>query len=105
MHKTLVLHRTPEDPQAFREHYESTHIPLLSRVPGLRAFRHSFDVVRKLPCDVLLTAHPDQSGGDVKYAQIQRRPLPNPYIDLGACRAYADKHAALLTARLAREKK
>jgi uncharacterized protein (TIGR02118 family) len=44
MHKTLVLYLPPEDPQAFREHYESTHIPLLSRVPGLRAFRHSFDV-------------------------------------------------------------
>ncbi|MDB5710608.1 MAG: putative metallo-beta-lactamase [Sphingomonas bacterium] len=73
--------------------------------PLLTAFRHSFDVVRRLPCDVLLTAHPDQSGGDVKYTQIQRRPLPNPYIDPGACRAYADKHAGLLAARLAKEAK
>jgi metallo-beta-lactamase class B len=73
--------------------------------PLLAAFRHSFGVIRKLPCDVLLTAHPDQSGGDVKYAQLQRSPLPNPYIDAGACRAYADKHAALLTARLAKEAK
>lgn len=71
--------------------------------PLLTAFRHSFDVVRRLPCDVLLTAHPDQSGGDVKYAQFQRQPVPNPYIDAGACRAYADRHAALLQARLTKE--
>lgn len=69
------------------------------------AFRHSFDVVRRLPCDVLLTAHPDQSGGDAKYAQFQREPVPNPYVDAGACRAYADKFAALLAARLAKEAK
>lgn len=73
--------------------------------PLLTAFRHSFDVMRKLPCDVLLTAHPDQSGGDLKYAQAQHRPLPNSYIDAGACQAYADKHAALLAARLAKEGK
>lgn len=73
--------------------------------PLLTAFRHSFDVMRKLPCDVLLTAHPGQSDGEVKYAQFQRRPVPNPYIDPGACRAYADKHAGLLAARLVKEAK
>jgi metallo-beta-lactamase class B len=69
----------------------------------LGAFRHSFDVVRRLPCDVLLTAHPGQSDGEAKYAQFQRRPVPNPYIDPRACRTYADTHAALLAARLAKE--
>ena len=44
MLKSLVLYLPPEDPQAFREHYENTHIPLISKVPGLRAFRHSFDL-------------------------------------------------------------
>jgi len=78
---------------------DPAHRPLLS------AFRHSLDVVRRLPCDVLLTAHPGQSDGEAKYAQLQRQPLPNPYIDAGACRAYADRHAALLTARLAKEAK
>jgi metallo-beta-lactamase class B len=73
--------------------------------PLLTAFRRSFDVMRKLPCDVLLTAHPDQSGGDAKYAQARGGAAPNPYIDPGACRAYADKHAALLNARLAKEAK
>jgi uncharacterized protein (TIGR02118 family) len=44
MYKTLALYLPPEDPEAFREHYESTHVPLVSRVPGLRAFRYSFNV-------------------------------------------------------------
>ena len=66
-------------------------------------FRHSFAVMRRLPCDVLLTPHPEQSGGDVKYARLAERRTPNPFIDAGACRAYADKHAALLDARLAKE--
>lgn len=68
-------------------------------------FRHSFAVMRRLPCDILVTPHPEQSGGDVKYARLVRRRTPNPYIDPGACRAYADKHAALLEARLANEAK
>jgi uncharacterized protein (TIGR02118 family) len=44
MHRSLVLYLPPEDPQAFREYYESTHIPLFKSVPGLRAFRYSFNV-------------------------------------------------------------
>ena len=66
-------------------------------------FRHSFAVMRRLPCDVLLTPHPEQSGGDVKYARLAERRTPNPYIDHGVCRAYADKYAGLLAARLAKE--
>ena len=44
MYKSLALYLPPDDPQAIREHYESTHVPLVSRVPGLRAFRYSLDV-------------------------------------------------------------
>jgi uncharacterized protein (TIGR02118 family) len=44
MYKSLALYPPPEDPQAFREHYERTHLPLVSKLPGLRAFRYSFDV-------------------------------------------------------------
>ena len=68
------------------------------------AFRRTFNVVRALPCDILLTAHPDQSGGDVKFAEFRRSPRPNPFIDPHACRAYADTLEAALDARLAKEK-
>ena len=44
MHKSLVLYLPPKDPDAFREYYESTHVPLASRIPGLRAYRYSLNV-------------------------------------------------------------
>ena len=44
MHKSLVLYLPPEDPQAFREYYKSIHVPLASRIPGLRAYRYSLNV-------------------------------------------------------------
>ena len=44
MHRSLALYLPPEDPEAFREYYESTHVPLVKSVPGLRAFRYSFNV-------------------------------------------------------------
>jgi len=60
--------------------------------------------MRGLPCDVLITAHPDQSGGDAKLARYRRQPSPNPFVDAGACRAYADKFSGLLDKRLAAER-
>jgi metallo-beta-lactamase class B len=66
-------------------------------------FRRTFQVVRALPCDVLLTAHPDQSGGDETYRRFLAAPSPNPFIDAKACAAYADKYEAVLDKRLVRE--
>lgn len=40
----LVLYPPPTDPQAFRAYYEATHLPLVAKLPGLRAMRHSFEV-------------------------------------------------------------
>jgi metallo-beta-lactamase class B len=73
-------------------------------VATVASFHHTFGVVRELPCDVLITAHPDQSGGDAKLARYRRQPSPNPFIDAGACRAYADKFSGLLDKRLADER-
>ncbi len=67
-------------------------------------FRRSFKTFRDLKCDVLVSAHPDQSGGDAKLAQYRRRATPNPFLDRGACAAYAAKFEALLDKRLADEK-
>lgn len=44
MQKFVVLYNQPEDPEHFRSYYESTHIPLASALPGLKAWRYSFDV-------------------------------------------------------------
>lgn len=74
-----------------------------ANAPTRAAFTRTFAVMRHMPCDILLTAHPNQSGGDVKFRQLQRHAASNPFIDPGACRAYADKFAGLFAARLADE--
>jgi metallo-beta-lactamase class B len=55
-------------------------------------FRHSFEVVRALPCDLLLTPHADAGGRD--QAREGDRPAPM------TCREYADKAARALDAQL-----
>ncbi|MBU3079334.1 subclass B3 metallo-beta-lactamase [Sphingomonas sp. XMGL2] len=69
----------------------------------VESYRRSFQVMRALPCDVLLSSHPDQSGGDLRHARLATRPETNPFVDARACRAYAGRFAAALADRLARE--
>ena len=68
------------------------------------AFRRVMQDVAKLPCDILISAHPDHSGADRKLAQLVMGASPNPFIDPQACRNYAAKNEAKLDARIAREK-
>ncbi|HWV85280.1 MAG TPA: EthD family reductase [Capillimicrobium sp.] len=44
MHKILVLYPPPPDPAKFRDYYENTHIPLASKLPGMRSYSYAFDV-------------------------------------------------------------
>ncbi|MFF0345562.1 EthD family reductase [Kribbella sp. NPDC004875] len=44
MHKLMVLYPEPVDPDHFREYYVSKHLPLVARMPGLLAWRYSFEV-------------------------------------------------------------
>lgn len=44
MHKLLVLYPEPADRNAFQEYYESTHLPLAQKMPGMLGWRYSFDV-------------------------------------------------------------
>lgn len=69
------------------------------------AFRATIAKVRALRCDILFSAHPDQSGGDKKLAAFLQQPRPNPFVDPGACRAYAEGFAAALDKKLAEEAK
>ena len=45
MHRLLVLYPPPSDPDHFRSYYQDTHLPLVAKLPGLRAYRYSVDVV------------------------------------------------------------
>ena len=40
----MVLYGPPSDPAAFRDHYETTHLPLAEALPGATAMRYSLDV-------------------------------------------------------------
>ncbi|MGW2663683.1 EthD family reductase [Nocardia tengchongensis] len=44
MHKLVVLYPEPVDPGHFREYYVTNHLPLVMEMPGLLAWRYSFDV-------------------------------------------------------------
>jgi uncharacterized protein (TIGR02118 family) len=37
-YQLTVLYHQPDDPAAFDAHYESTHAPLASRIPGLQHY-------------------------------------------------------------------
>ncbi|MGZ4292941.1 MAG: EthD family reductase, partial [Solirubrobacteraceae bacterium] len=39
MHKLVVLYPPPADPDKFRSYYTSTHLKLVEKLPGLRAYR------------------------------------------------------------------
>lgn len=64
-----------------------------ARVPE---FRRSMERIRTLPCDVMVSAHPSQSG-------LFEREANGTLVDTTACKAYADAAEAKLDARLATE--
>lgn len=45
MQKLLVLYPEPTDPDHFRDYYVNKHLPLVARMPGLLAWRYSFEVI------------------------------------------------------------
>jgi len=40
----MVLYPEPVDPDHFRDYYVNHHLPLATRLPGLLAWRYSFEV-------------------------------------------------------------
>lgn len=63
------------------------------------SFRRTFEHVARLPCDLLITPHPQASGLWSRLGPGATEPLAAP----GACRSYADAAARRLDARLAEE--
>lgn len=60
-------------------------------------YRRAFDIVRGLPCDVLLTPHPDQSGWAPGDAAA-------PHAMPTTCRSYADKAEQAFDAQLDKQR-
>lgn len=66
-------------------------------------YRRGLDTIAALPCDVLITPHPDASGF---LDRVARRDAgeADALIDRTACREYAKRGSGLLDAHLAKEK-
>lgn len=68
------------------------------------AFRQSIAVVKGLPCDLMLSTHPGASGLFERLDRRKASPSPDPLLDAGACRAYAERAEKTLDARLEKER-
>ena len=67
-------------------------------------FRASIHKVAALPCDILLTVHPDLSDTMGKLDALKHAPKTNPFIDKQACAKYANDSEKQLDQRIADEK-
>ena len=68
------------------------------------SFRKSIQTVANLPCDILISTHPDASGTDERLAKLAQQREPNPMIDTQACRRFAANYEKMLDERIAKEK-
>lgn len=68
------------------------------------SFRQSFATVAGLPCDILITPHPEASGFMQKIAARDREHSSAALVDTGACRAYAAAAQSRFEQHLAKER-
>jgi len=68
-------------------------------------FRKSIQQLAELPCDILITVHPELAGIPGKLKRQRLHPTQNPFVDAQACRKYARDAESRLDARIAEEKK
>jgi metallo-beta-lactamase class B len=68
------------------------------------ALQHSIAKVEALPCDILITAHPEVNQL-FERAERARTEGASAYVDVKACRTLAGKARTMLTDRLAKETK
>lgn len=70
----------------------------------IESFRRSITTFSRLPCDIMIGAHPFVGDLDGKLKRLQQQPGgPNPFVDPGACRALAADATKALDARIAEE--
>jgi metallo-beta-lactamase class B len=70
----------------------------------VEGFRRSIAKVQGLPCDVLLSVHPEFSNLDKKLRLRRQGVQPDPFVDASACRAYAEAASRSLERRIAQER-
>ncbi|MFT4047692.1 MAG: subclass B3 metallo-beta-lactamase [Solimonas sp.] len=88
---------TPEAAPGFRFTGNKTYRTVLAD------FEHSFQTIDALPCDILMTPHPDASALWVRREAQEEGGGVNPYIDPDACHNYVAIARLALQKRLAQE--
>jgi metallo-beta-lactamase class B len=75
-----------------------------SSVPtAIQSFQESFSFLRSVPCEVLLTAHPDLSNFWGRVDARAKGVNPDPMVDTTACRNLADRAEDAFRKRIASE--
>ncbi len=64
-------------------------------------YKHTFQTLRRLPCDIFLAAHGSFFGLKEKHEALERGKEPNPFIDPVGYRAYVDRAETDFRKRLA----
>jgi metallo-beta-lactamase class B len=72
---------------------------------ALEDFGKSFAFLESVPCDVLVTTHPEMSNLWERFEARDRGVTPDPMVDTGACRRIASRGREQLRQRLADEGK
>jgi metallo-beta-lactamase class B len=70
---------------------------------AIQDFQKSFSFLRSVPCEVLLTAHPDVSKFWVRVDARAKGVKPDPMVDTSACRDLADRAEDAFRKRIASE--
>ncbi len=68
-------------------------------------YAHTFQVLRSLPCDIFLGAHPVYYGGDEKAVRLKAGESPNPFIDPKGYKQYVDDADKKFREELARQQR
>lgn len=66
-------------------------------------FEHSFSLLSALPCDILLTPHPEFSGTFQRLERRESQHDPDAFIDTKGCRTYAEASKAQFARRVSQE--
>jgi len=74
------------------------------RFTGTNTLSSSIARVETLPCDVLMSPHPDLFEMEAKFQKRQQSPQVNPFVDPRGCRAYASAAKRRLEGRLEDER-
>ena len=70
---------------------------------ALADFEKSFAFLETVPCDILITTHPEGSALWDRLESREKGVTPDPMVDLGGCRELAKQGRASLRDRLAEE--